>query len=66
MPSFRYKLQERGIRYEEIPAEDYCAGDTSLHKLPLQDEVVFYLDTETYMRIKLPDLLDYVVGKKAE
>ncbi len=66
MDSFRYKLQERGIRYEEIPSDNYCEGDPALRKLPLQDEVTFYLDSATYSRIKRPDLMDYVVGKKAE
>lgn len=66
MTSFRHKLQERGIRYEEIPSDNYCEGDPALRKLPLQDEVTFYLDSATYSRIERPDLMDYVVGKKAE
>lgn len=66
MPSFLYKLQERGIHYEEIPSEDLCISDSALRRLPLQDEVVFYLDTATYARIKRPDLLDFIMDKKDE
>lgn len=64
MPSFLYKLDEKNVHYIEI--DTTCNADTALRRLPLlQDWVEFYLDEETYSRIRRPDFLDFVSHSKA-
>ena len=63
--SFLYKLRENGVSYELLDTME-CA-DTTLCRLPLlEDWVVFYLDKDTYSRIKRPDFLDVVTRNKGE
>ena len=65
MDSFLYKLRENGVSYELLDTME-CA-DTTLCRLPLlEDWVVFYLDKDTYSRIKRPDFLDVVTKNKGE
>ena len=61
-PSFEYKLQEREIKYEVVETD--LESDTTLHRVHIPDNANVYVDSETYMRMQHPDLLDFIGGKK--
>lgn len=61
-PSFEYKLQERGIKYEVVEID--LESDTTLHCVHIPDNANVYVDSTTYMRMQHPDLLDFIGGKK--
>ena len=61
-PSFEYKLQERGIKYEVI--ENNFEADANLHCVHIPDNANVYVDSETYSRMQHPDLLDIIIGNK--
>lgn len=63
MDAFLYKLKERNVSYELL--DTLGSADTTLCRLPLLENwVEFYLDEETYSRIKRPDFLDVVTHNK--
>ncbi len=62
-PSFNHKLQERGISYEVLYNNEQIT-DTTLHCVHIPDNADVYVDSDTYQKMKHPDWLDYITGKK--
>ena len=55
-------LQERDIKYEVLETD--LENDTTLHCIHIPDNANVYVDSETYMRMRHPDLLDFIGGRK--
>ena len=62
-PSFNHKLQERGISYEVLYNNEQIT-DTTLHCVHIPDNADVYVDSDTYQKMKHPDWLDFITGKK--